>query len=312
MERSAIGDGLATEQAADLQLPKHYEHRSWAYQFFRALLRNKVTILGLAIILSASLAAALAPLISPSDPVKPNLVTRLAPPGSRAEDGVLHILGTDHLGRDVLSRIIFGIRASMAVALIASLGSAILGTLLGLIAGYSSGLLSDAIMRLADMQLAFPYIVLAITFVALIGTSLKSLIIILVIWGWPAFARVARADTLVTKEKEFITAGRAFGVRPLSLLVRHVLPNIASAPIVIWTFSFARLIIVESALTFLGLGVPPPTPTLGGMVSDGRGYIDSAWWIAAFPGLVIMLIVLGANFVGDALRDALDPTLRTS
>lgn len=289
-----------------------YAYRSWTQQFLQALLRDKAAILGIVILVTASLVAALAPLIIPHDPTEVNLVARLAPPGTPATEGLPYVLGTDHLGRDILSRVIVGIRTSMAVGLICSLAAAGLGAALGLIAGYFRGVFGEIIMRVADMQLAFPFIVLAIVFVSLVGAKMEVLIAVLIIWSWPGFARVARADTLVVTEEEYVTAARALGVPSSAILLRHILPNILSATIVIWTFVFARLIVVESSLSFLGLGVPPPTPTLGGMLSDGRGYIDTAWWLTTFPGLAIVLIVLGANFLGDAVRDALDPLLRTS
>lgn len=276
----------------------------------RELARNKSTLLGIAILLVASFVAVFGPEICPHDPMRPDVASRLVPPGWHSADGALYILGTDHLGRDVLSRILFGVRTSMIVGLVCSLGAALLGTSLGLMAGYFSGLVGDAIMRLADMQLAFPFLVLAVTFVSVLGSGTGVLVGVLIVWSWPAFARVVRAETLVAREKDFVMAARAVGVRPSSIILRHVLPNVAASAIVIWTFLFARLIIVESSLSFLGLGLPPPTPTLGGMLSDGRGYLITAWWVATFPGLIITLIVVGANFVGDSLRDALDPTLR--
>jgi peptide/nickel transport system permease protein len=210
----------------------------------------------------------------------------------------------------VLSRIVHGARTSLALAGAAVLMAAALGVLLGLLAGYGPPWLDALIMRLADVQLSFPYLLLAIAVVALLRPSLANLLIVLVLRSWVVYARLIRVVTLSVRERDFIVAARSLGMRGARVLFRHIAPNVVAPAIVVTTFQLAELIIVESSLSFLGLGVQPPTPSWGGMVSEGREYITTAWWLATFPGLAIILTVLGANLSGDALRSYLDPKLR--
>jgi peptide/nickel transport system permease protein len=287
------------------QLEKGIEFRKIA----RSLFKSKAALAGLFILLIVIASALLAPYLAPHDPIAQDINNRLKPPVWDPKGSREHLLGTDHLGRDILSRLVYGARISLIVGLSAVLISGTIGILIGLIAGYYGSWLDDIFMRLADIQLAFPFILLAIAVVAVLGPSLRNIIIVLGITGWVVYARVIRAEVLSVRELEFIEAIHALGGQNLRILFRHILPNVISPGIVIATLEVARMIILESALSFLGLGVQPPTPTWGGMLNDGRQYLYNAWWLATFPGLAIMLTVLGINLLGDWIRDTLDPRL---
>ncbi len=253
----------------------------------------------------------LAPLISPYDPVRQSLRSRLSGPSWSSEDGTPpHLLGTDQVGRDVLSRIIYGSRVSLTVGFAAVLIGAVTGGGLGLISGYAGGIVDEIIMLAADAQLAFPFILLAIGIIAVLGPSFTNLIIVVGLSGWVTYARIVRAQVLSLKEREFVIAIRGLGGSTARVVLTHILPNTLSPFLVVATLELARTIILESTLSFLGLGIQPPTPSWGGMLSEGREYLDSAWWISAFPGLVLMLTALVVSRVGDWLRDVLDPTMR--
>jgi peptide/nickel transport system permease protein len=214
------------------------------------------------------------------------------------------------MGRDVLSRLFYGARVSLVIGLTTVVVSGAIGVLLGLVAGYFGGLVGDLIMRIADVQESFPFLALAIVVVALLGPGLRNTIIVLGVGGWVLFARVVRGDVLGVREKDYILAARALGVGDLRMMFRHILPNVVSPVIVLTTFAFSLMIITEASLSFIGLGVQPPAPSWGRMLGDGRDYLAVAWWLPTFPGLFIMLTVLGANLLGDCLRDMLDPRLR--
>jgi ABC-type dipeptide/oligopeptide/nickel transport system permease subunit len=262
------------------------------------------------LILLAVVVAAFAPELAPHEAIAFDLLHRLAPPAWETGGSWIHPLGTDPLGRDVLSRIIYGARTSLAIAGAAMLAAAALGIVLGLVSGYAGSWADALIMRLADIQLSFPYLLLAIAVMALLKPSLVNLILVLVLRSWVVYARLVRVVTRSAREREFVTAARALGGSGARIVFRHIAPNVVGPSIVVSSFQLAELIIVESSLSFLGLGVQPPTPSWGSMVSEGRAYISSAWWLSAFPGLAIVLMVLGANLTGDALRRALDPRLR--
>jgi ABC-type dipeptide/oligopeptide/nickel transport system permease subunit len=270
----------------------------------------RATGAGGVVILVAVVVAAFAPALAPHDATAFDLLHRLAPPAWDPGGSWKHPLGTDPLGRDVLSRIIYGARTSLAIGGAAMLVAAALGVVLGLVSGYAGSWTDALIMRLADIQLSFPYLLLAIAVMALLKPSLANLILVLVLRSWVVYARLVRVVTRSAREREFVTAARALGGRGARILFRHIAPNVIGPSIVVSSFQLAELIIVESSLSFLGLGVQPPTPSWGSMVSEGRAYISSAWWLSAFPGLAIVLAVLGANLTGDALRRALDPRLR--
>ena len=275
------------------------------------MLRNRGGLIGLLIVLLNIVVAILAPVLGPHDPLDQDITRRLQPPAWLAGGSVEYLLGTDQLGRDVLTRIIYGSRISLLIGLLSVAVSLPIGVGLGLLGGYFRGRLDDAVMRLADVQLAFPFILLAITIAGVLGPSPRNVILILAVGGWVAYARVTRGQVLGLREKEFVEAARALGMRHGRILVAHILPNILTPIIVLATFAVAQMILLESSLSFLGLGVQPPTPSWGGMLNDGRAYITIAWWLTTFPGATIMLTVLGINFMGDWLRDLFDPRLES-
>jgi peptide/nickel transport system permease protein len=281
-----------------------------AQKLARRLLRSYVGLLGLVLTGAMLLVAVFAPLLAPYDPVHQNLAKALSPPSWQEGSGSVHIMGTDYLGRDVLSRVLYGTRISFLVGFVAVAVQGCVGTLLGLVAGYYRGRVDELTMLLADVQLALPFLVLALATVAVLGTSLKNVILVLGIVGWVSYGRIVRGEVFSIREREFIFAARVTGATGLRILLRHVLPNVTSSIIVVATLQVARMIVAEASLSFLGLGVQPPTPSLGRMVAEGRDYITTAWWVATFPGLAIFLTVLGINLFGDWLRDFLDPTAR--
>jgi len=262
-------------------------------------------IVGLVIV-----AALAAPLLATTDPIDQDLSEALKPPFWLGDGSLRHPLGTDHLGRDVYSRLIYGAQISLTISVLAAFLGAVVGVVAGLAAGYLGGRVDTIIMRLADLNLAFPLILLALAVVALLGANLKNLIIVMAITTWMIYARVVRGLSLGLREREFVQAARALGAHDARIIARHVLPNVLAPVMVIWTLEVARIILMESALSFLGLGVPPPTPTWGRMLAEGRDYLTVASWIAIFPGLAILFTVLGINFLCDGLRDLLDPRLR--
>jgi len=275
----------------------------------RKLLENKGAVFGLIMVLGVIFSAVFAPLIAPHDPILQDVEKRLFPPLGQAGANPDYLLGTDHLGRDIVSRLIYGARISIVVSVSAVAFSAFLGTIIGLFSGFYGGKIDSVFMRLADVQLAFPFILLAIAIIAVLGPNLQNIIIVMGITGWVIYARVVRAEVLSLREKEYVMAVRALGGSNGRIIFNHLLPNVVPPVIVIITLEMARMIIMEAALSFLGLGIQPPTPTWGGMLADGRVYLITSWWLATFPGLVIMLVVLGINLLGNWLRDMLDPRL---
>jgi peptide/nickel transport system permease protein len=272
-------------------------------------LRSPKALLGVIIIGLVLFAAIFANAVSPYDPYRQSLRERHQPPSIGLTQGK-HLLGTDHVGRDVLSRVIYGARISVIVGIGAVSVSAVIGMLVGLIAGYYGGLIGTFLMRVADIKLAMPMILFAIAWIAFFGSGLTSVIIVIGVWGWVPYARYARSIVLTLRESLFVEASVALGATNTSIMFRHVAPNLIGPLVVIGTLQLGEAVLLESALSFLGLGVQAPTPTWGSMVSDGRSYIDTAWWTVTFPGLAITTFVLGASFLGDALRDWLDPRSR--
>jgi len=272
--------------------------------------RSPLASLGVLIVGLVVIAALAAPLLATTDPIDQDLAVALKPPFWMADGSLQHPLGTDHLGRDVFSRLVYGAQISLTISVLAALLGAAVGVAAGLVAGYLGGRVGTVIMRVVDLNLAFPLILLALAVVALLGPNLRNLVIVMAITTWMIYARVVRGLTLTLREQEFVQAVRALGARDARIIARHVLPNVLAPVIVIWTLEVARVILMESALSFLGLGVPPPTPTWGRMLAEGRDYLSMAGWISIFPGLAIMVTVLGINFLGDGLRDLLDPRLR--
>jgi peptide/nickel transport system permease protein len=277
----------------------------------RILLGSGGARVGTAILLLVGTCAAVPRWLAPADPNEQNLLARFTRPATRAADGTLAILGTDQLGRDILSRLVHGATTSALIGLSAVLLAGAVGTSLGLLSGMRGGLWDHAVMRLADMQFAFPFILLAITVIGVLGASVRNIILVVGLSNWVAYARVVRAETLAIREKAYVDAARALGV-PLGAIVwRHVLPNVSASLIVVATFGVAGAILTEAGLSFLGLGVPLAIPSWGGMLAEGRQFVDTRYWLALFPGAALFVTVMGINLLGDALRDALDPYLQT-
>ncbi len=254
--------------------------------------------------------AIFAKVIAPYDPNQQTLSHRNRPPGWVALDGRAYVLGSDPVGRDVLTRVIYGARISIIVAISAVFISGMIGTVLGMASGFYAGRLDSIVMRLADMQLAMPAILFAIAWAAFIGPGLVSVVVVIATWSWVQYARTARAMVLSLRERDFVEAARAIGGSTWHILLIHIAPNLVGPIIVLATVELGRAVLLEATLSFLGVGVQPPTPTWGGMISDGRNYVDSAWWLTTFPGLAVVFFVLAANLSGDVLRDVLDPRTR--
>ena len=278
----------------------------------RTLLRrlNGRAVLGLILVGGMVLAGLFAPLIIAHDPELADITQRLVPPVWSAGGSSAHLLGTDALGRDLLARILYGARISLSVGLISVVLAGILGVVLGLIAGHFGGWLDNVIMRAVDIMFAFPFLLLAITWMAIFQAGRQSVIAILVLTGWATFCRMVRGQVLSIREREYVTAARVLGVPNRRLIARHILPNVVPTLIVVATMTLAQFILAEAALSFLGLGVEPQTPTWGVIVNEGRDYISQAWWIQTFGGLAIVLTVSGIGLLGDWLRDLFDPRLR--
>lgn len=268
-------------------------------------------IVGACAFVGALVALALAaPYVAPHNPERGSLGARLEAPTLAGADGKAHLLGTDHLGRDILSRVIYGTRVSLTVGFAAVAIGGLVGGSLGLAVGFYGGWIDEVIMTVADAQLAFPFILLAIGIIAVLGPSFRNLVIVVGLSGWVTYARVLRAQVRSLRRREFVDAIIALGGSVPRIIIRHILPNVASTLMVIATLELARAIVLEATLSFLGLGIQPPTPSWGGMIQEGREYLDSAWWISIFPGAILLLTSLVVSRAGDWLRDLLDPTLR--
>lgn len=280
---------------------------------FGLFLRSRPLFTLALLVLTVLVAAALfAPLLAPGNIDAQNLFGRLKPPLWVDAKGVMHLAGTDHLGRDILARLIHGSRISLLVGVMAVAFGGTVGLMLGLVAGYYGGRVDALIMRFTDMQLAFPFMLLALALVTILGPSVLNVILVLAITSWIHYAKVVRGDVLQLRNREFIEAARVLGIPNRRIIFRHILPNVFSSFLVVASFQVAALIIAESSLSFLGLGVPNSIPTWGSMLSDGREYVRDAWWLSVFPGVAIMLAALSFNLIGDGLRDLLDPTLKAS
>jgi len=269
---------------------------------------NLEFILGALLTVVICLAVLLSDVLFPGGAEKIDLMARLAKPFTSAA----HPLGTDPLGRDVLARVVAGGKISLLVGFTSVIGAVVFGVIVGLVAGYYRGFWDMLVMRFADIQLAMPFILLAITFIAIVGGSLTNTIILLIVSQWVQYARLVRGSVLTLREREFILSARAIGVKDWRIILQHLLPNLIGPVIVLMTLNVANNILLESSLTFLGLGVDPTIPSWGGMLADGRTYLQTAWWVSVFPGLAILLTVLGLTLLGDWLRDSLDPSGRTS
>lgn len=263
------------------------------------------------VLASFVIAAIFADLIAPHDPTQNNLIGRLQPPAFADGGSADHLLGTDQLGRDLLSRIIHGARVSLAIAFLGTLFGAALGAVCGLTSGFLRGRVDEAMMLLVDAYVALPFLIIALSVVAMLGSSIRVLTLLAALAGWASYTRVTRGLTLRAREEQYVLAARSVGVGPLRLIFRHVLPNVFAPLIVLTTFELTGIILLEASLSFLGFGIQPPTPAWGLMVSEGREYLHSAWWVGVFPGVVIMLVAISVSLTGDWLRDVLDPTLRS-
>lgn len=270
----------------------------------REFVKNLGAVIGLIFLIVVLLAALFAPLLATHDPLERSVTDRLMKPSA------VHLMGTDSLGRDILSRVLYGGRVSLQVGIFSVIASTVVGVPLGLIAGYFGGAIDDVIMRVMDVILAFPGLILTIWLVSMLGPSLGNIVFAIAFWSVPSFARLARGNTLSIRETDYIVAERCIGAGNVRILLRHILPNIFAPLIVMATMNLSNAVIAGASLSFLGLGVRPPTPEWGAILNDGRSYLRNAWWIAFFPGITITLVVLAANLVGDALRDALDPRVR--
>ncbi|MEM9475215.1 MAG: ABC transporter permease [Pseudomonadota bacterium] len=278
---------------------------------FQSMVASRWALLGMGILIIVTFVAIFGPWLAPFDPNRQNIMMRLLEPGEPGAGDLTYWLGSDQLGRDVLSRLLYGARVSLLVGVTAIVVGGVLGTVLGLVSGYFGGWVDDVIMRLGDIQLAFPFILLAIMFLVVLGPGLVNMILVLGIGQWVTYARIVRAQTLALREKEYVEAARAMGDRTVSILFRTILPNIMAPLTVIASFNVASVILSEAALSFLGLGVPPDVPTWGSMLSESRDHLFSnKWWMAVFPGLAIVFTVLAFNIIGDWLRDFLDPRLK--
>lgn len=278
---------------------------------FQSMITSRWALIGMLILLLVTFVAIFGPWLAPFDPNRQNIMMRLLAPGQAGAGDLTYWLGSDQLGRDVLSRLLYGARVSLLVGVASIFVGGTIGTVAGLVSGYYGGWIDDVIMRLGDIQLAFPFILLAIMFLVVLGPGLVNIILVLGIGQWITYARIVRAQTLSLREKEYVEAARAMGDHTLSILFRTILPNIIAPLTVIASFNVAGVILSEAALSFLGLGVPPDVPTWGSMLSESRDHLlSNKWWMAVFPGLAIVFTVLAFNIIGDWLRDFLDPRLK--
>jgi peptide/nickel transport system permease protein len=274
------------------------------------IVRQLTLIIPATILLLVVVAAIFAPLIAPHDPIKVTMTDRLLPPAFVEGGKADYLLGTDNLGRDIFSRIIYGARISLSVSLLVIAITAGAGTAIGILSGFSGGRLDSLLMRITDVSLSFPPILIAILLSVSMGPGFLTVVLALSILGWAGYARLIRGEALRLRETDFVGQARIIGASPMRIMLRHIFPNVINPLIILMTLSVGMVILTESALSFLGAGIPPPTPSWGAMVNDGRTYVDTAWWISTFPGIAIGLVVLSGNFLGDWLRDKLDPRLR--
>ncbi|MGE5675120.1 MAG: ABC transporter permease [Mycobacterium leprae] len=276
---------------------------------WRRFFRDPVALLAALVLLATIVVALFAPHLTHFDPYKNQIMQRLKPPVWVTGGSAAHPLGTDEMGRDLLTRLIYGARISLVVALTVPIISALVGVTLGLTSGLLGGWVDTAIMTVVDIALTFPFLVLALALIGVLGQGLRNIILVLGLTGWPSFARLVRGQVLEIREREYVGAARALGAENLRIAIHHVLPNLVSPIIVLASLETASAIIAESSLSFLGLGIPTPIPSWGTMLAGGKPYIETAWWMALFPGLFILVTSLCLNIIGDRVRDVLDPKL---
>jgi peptide/nickel transport system permease protein len=301
---AATGQGWRAWLGSDAPASRRQARLGEAYRFGRALTRHPLALAGLAIVLLLVLVAALAPLLAPHAPAAQHLADRLQGPGAR------HWLGTDELGRDILSRLIFGTRITLGIVALVTAIAAPVGLAIGCMAGYAGGWVDAALMRLTDVFLALPRLILALAFVAALGPGIENAVLAIALVAWPPYARIARAETLALRRSDFIAAARLAGASPGRIVLRHIMPLCLSSVIVRVSLDMAGVILIAAGLGFLGLGAQPPAPEWGAMIAAGRKYMLDQWWVAAMPGIAIAVVSLGFNLLGDGLRDVLDPKQR--
>ncbi len=301
-------EGMSTMRissaAADLPLPNR---RATTLRVWRVWRRTPLAMVGGVLLLILIVTAVIGPELWPLDPLKQSLLARNQPPGWVDSHGTRFLLGTDPLGRDLVARLLLGLRISLLVGLVSTIGAALIGVSTGILAGYLGGKVDALIMRIVDIQMSFPFILIAIIWALFVGTGTTSIIVIVALRGWVSYTRIIRSRVLAVRELAYIEAAHVQGCSPARILVRHVLPQTTAAIIILTALQIGTAIIFESTLGFLGLGIQPPTPTLGNMLADGRDYLGTAWWIVVFPGCLLSLVVAAVNLFGDGLRDILDP-----
>jgi peptide/nickel transport system permease protein len=280
---------------------------NWFARFMYSRFASFEFLVGSFLTLSLVLLVLFANVLFPGGGTEVNIMARLTEPYQSSE----HFLGTDPLGRDIIARIVHGGKISLLVGIFSALGAVIVGTVIGLYAGYYRGWIDTFVMRFADIQLALPFILMAITVIAIVGPGVDRIIILMIVSQWVQYARLVRGSVLSLREREFVLAARSYGLPNMKIIFSHILPNAMGPLIILLTLNVANNILLESSLTFLGLGADPQTPSWGGMLSEGRSYIQTAWWVTVFPGIAILLTVLGLNLLGDWLRDELDPLGQT-
>jgi len=295
---------ITAKERSDQVVKRRTGGRFWG---LRAILFSSKATVGVFVLLFVIISALVPDLIAPHNPNEQFLAIRLRPPLTGFGTTQRHLLGTDQLGRDILSRVIHSARTSVIIGLMVVLVSGTIGVTVGMLCGYLRGIVDDVLMRLADIQLAFPFILLAIAIIGVLGNSVRNVIVAVGIANWVIYARVVRGETLAVREKAYVEAARSIGASNLRVVLLHILPNVSPSIIVISTFGVASAILAEAGLSFLGLGVPLSVPTWGSMLADGRRFVDTSWWLAVFPGIAIFLTVLAINLLGDYLRDVLDP-----
>lgn len=256
------------------------------------------------------LSAVFADQLATADPGKQNLLFRLKPPMSKASDGTVHLLGTDGLGRDIFSRILYALRVSLLIGVAAVAAAACIGSVIGLVTGYYRGKIDQFFMRLVDIQISIPFLILALALVAMMGAGMTEIVFALAVSGWPTYARAVRSEVLNVREQEYVQASVAIGAKDSHILRRHVFPNAQPTILVLVSLEIGRMILSESSLSYLGFGLPPHIPTLGGMIAEGQPYIYMAWWVTAMPGIALFALILGLILVGDGLREYIDPKLK--
>ena len=276
-----------------------------AYNFF-----TRWPVIPIVVLIILVFAAIFAPVISKHEPLVGNLRERNLPPWGAEEGTTNHIFGTDHVGRDVFSRVVHGSRISLMVAAVALVTGTLVGTILGLVAGYFGGVIDEVIMRIVDIWFAFPFLMIALLIAAVVGQGISTIMGLLALLVWSSYVRYVRAEVLTLRERDYVSLAKVAGASTTRILVRHLLPGVTNTVVVVATLRAGQLVLAEASLSFLGAGVPPPTPTLGSMIADGRDYLRDAWWISVYPGITIFLMVMSLNFLGDWLRDRIDPRLR--